>query len=175
MCVFNSFSLQVIDSDAVRELIVAMGSKHAAVHTAAAWAIHHMALHGTTIASALAIAGTLPPLLNLYKRTVDGSETKATAKAAIKEVIKHCSCQSPLLALINEGAPPELAKKALKQGLELMKLSVTDRREFVTTGSLMIMQKLEGALDPKGQEYVKCINRLFPADVVTYYRSTTMA
>ena len=153
------------------EFITALSSKHIAVHSAAAWALHHMALHGSVIADPLATTGVLPPLLKLYTRAPDGSEAKLTAKSAVKEVIRHSSSQGPLLVLVSTTAPPELAKRALRQGLELMRTSVLDRREFVTSGSLMVMQELEPALDVQGQEYVRSINGLFPADVVAYFRN----
>lgn len=147
-----------------------MSNTHIDVHTAAAWAIESMAAHGGPISTALADAGVLPPLLKLYTRSKSESDARVAAKRAMKEVMRHTRHQAPLRTLVAEGVPPELQRHALTQMFTIMQGSVTDRREYVTSGALMTMQRLEAGLDPKGKQSVKDINSLFPADVVNYYR-----
>jgi Armadillo/beta-catenin-like repeat len=160
----------VVDAGALPELVDALSGTHAATQHAAAWAVLHMAMHGASICDALVGAGVLPPLLRVYISSAEGAERHVTAKAALKEVTTRCTILAPMLALIGLEVPSEVAAHALRAAHRVLQNSVAARRDFVTCGALMTLQRLEAAMDDKGKESVAAINGLFPTDVVKYYR-----
>jgi hypothetical protein len=165
--------VQGIDAGLIPGFVTAIQSGHLSTQHAATWGIFHMAMHGSDIADQLAKNGVLPPLLAVYCSGT--TELQALAKSALKEVTRHCTVAGPLLALVHEKVSVEIVSHVLQQGLRIMQGSVAGRREFVTTGALMILQQLEPTLDEKGQACVQAINNLFPQDVVSYYRHGVQA
>ncbi|GIL46886.1 hypothetical protein Vafri_3746 [Volvox africanus] len=149
------------------------------IPAAAAWALEQMALHGEETTMPLIGQGALSAVLEGYKASA-ASATSAPAgpeaavfmrcKAALKALIRHCNTTAPLEPLVTESTPPAVLKHVLRRTEPLLARDAKSRQQFVTSGGLMRMQELEGRLCTKGQQYLKAINALFPADVVTYYR-----
>ena len=63
-----------------------------------------------------------------------------------------------------------MLKHVLRRLEPLLAKDAKSRQAFVTSGALMRLQGVEGALCHKGLRHMAAINALFPADVVTYYR-----
>jgi hypothetical protein len=162
--------MQVVGAGAVPELIGALVSGHDTLRSAAARALAQCAQHGRDDADELAAAGVLPPLALAWTASAVGSEAHAAVEAAACDILRHTSLIAPLAALVTPATPPPLLTAALARATTLLVGAADARREFLTTGALMHMQRMQAVLGSEGREHANAINELFPADVVRYYR-----
>lgn len=163
--------LQVIDAGGLPELTTALQSQHSSIVKGAAWTIQHSAMHGPMICDQFASSKIFPQLIFTAQAEMVEPDLKNTLCSALKEVVQHCMLPAPLFILISSSLPSEVVLAGLSRLYILLSKSVVGRREFVTTGTIMDLQKLEQSLGPAGHEAVLAINSLFPKDLVTYYKS----
>lgn len=110
-------------------------------------------------------------MIFLFQNTILEPDLQHTLISAVKEVVKHCMLPPPLFILVSQCCPTEVAVAGLSRLHVLLANSVVGRREFVTTGTIMTLQRMEAAIGPTGTDYIYAINSLFPKDLVAYYRS----
>lgn len=167
--------MQVIDAGSLPEVLASLGAANAQVQRAAAWAAKHISAHGTHTANQVASAGALPALIALMQAAESSSPTFNTAFAATSEILAHCSLLSPVLPAIKIGTPDHTLTAALRACLRMMQDSVAARREFVTSGALMILQQPDLPLDAEGHDIALALNGLYPPAVIDYYRQQSVA
>ncbi|KAG2453568.1 hypothetical protein HYH02_001787 [Chlamydomonas schloesseri] len=155
------------------------GVTNVPVPAAAAWALEQMSQHGDETTMPLIAQGALTAVLDGYAASVGGAAGSPDSpdaaifgrcKAALKSLIRNCATTAPLEPLVMDSTPPAILKHVLRRCEPLLAKDPKARQQFVTSGGLMRLQELEGRLCVKGRIYLEGINKLFPADVVNYYR-----
>ncbi|KAG2439241.1 hypothetical protein HXX76_004602 [Chlamydomonas incerta] len=155
------------------------GVSNMPVAAAAAWALEQMSQHGDETTMPLIAQGALTAVLDGYVASVDGGAGAPDSpdgaifgrcKAALKSLIRNCATTAPLEPLVMDSTPTAILKHVLRRCEPLLAKDPKARQQFVTSGGLMRLQELEGRLCVKGRAYLEAINKLFPADVVNYYR-----
>ena len=163
--------LQVVDAGGITELTTALCSQNPCIVKAAAWTIQHSAMHGSIICDQYASSKVLAQMTFAIEAEDTAPDLKRALSSAIKEIVKHCIEPAPLFILVSDSCPLEVAVAGLSRLYTLLARSVAGRREFVTTGTIMNLQRLEQALGSAAYEGINAINSLFPKDLVTYYKT----
>jgi len=162
---------QLLDSDASRQLILALDCPDPVVKGAAGWTVEQIASHGKDTAGQMSQEGLLVALEPVYRLCPDG-ETKTKLKGALKAIIKECRSHTDLEPLVKHDTPPDVQRHVLQAFVDLLPKDVAARRSFVTSGALMRLQALDlvAGLDARSLDCIQEINAQFPEDVVNYYK-----
>ncbi|CAG9465020.1 unnamed protein product [Pedinophyceae sp. YPF-701] len=166
-----SLGKAVCDCGALEEVTVYLQGNDMEVLSAACWALHCVAQHGKETALPLAMRGMLTVLLGVYSKAHEGSEAQLNAKEALKAIIRNCATPSALEPLVTPETPSRIIKHVLRVLLRLMQHSPEARQSFLTSGALQRLQQMEGDLGLASLEVMSDIHKLYPTDVVQYYRA----
>ncbi|XP_034831081.1 sperm-associated antigen 6-like [Maniola hyperantus] len=135
---------------------------------AAAWTIGHIAKHSPQHSLAVAVANTLPRLLQLYTNPKSSGEVRARASCALKQSLQ-CCLHRPALEPLLHAAPACILKYVLAQYAKILPNDARARRLFVTTGALKRVQEIDTVPGTSLKEYINIINSCFPEEIVRYY------
>lgn len=194
-----SFAVACVSVDRGRCLVDALEcAADGDASVAAAWAMGCVARHGKESAGPLADSGAMKSLMDNYSNPASTVALRERSKASLEEIIRNCGDLSLIEPLVSVATPPVILRHVLRQFGAELGADVEAKRSFVTSGGLMRLQGVlkahdkgvedaakavenakkageppppphAGLLDDGALKDAKCINSLFPPDVVSYY------
>uniref|UniRef100_A0A3Q2NUC4 Sperm associated antigen 6 n=1 Tax=Fundulus heteroclitus TaxID=8078 RepID=A0A3Q2NUC4_FUNHE len=135
---------------------------------AAVWSIGQIGHHTPEHAKAVATAGLLPKLLQLYTDASSSEDLQAKSKKALKSILQKCTYVPALEPLLYD-APSNILKHVVCQFSKVLPHDSKARRLFVTSGGLKKVQEIDAEPGSALQEYINAINSCFPEEIVRYY------
>lgn len=153
------------------------------VLSACVWALGQMGRHGPEHAKLLTDHGILHVLLKLLKSySNDKDETldiKTKIKRAFKWIIENTLDLESLEPLLSLDTPLSILKPTIEQLAKIIPSDVTIRKDFVTSGSMKILQEIaqkyvskdvnNSSYYSKLAENILMINNCYPEEIVKYY------
>lgn len=139
------------------------------IKAAAAWSLGQMGRHTADHAKAVADAGILPKLLDVYLDTNSSDDLKTKAKRALKGIVQKCVHTPALQPLLHQNAPPNILKYVCGQFAKILPNDIGAKREFVSNRGLATLQKIQAESGSKLAEYAATINNCYPPEIVQYY------
>lgn len=134
---------------AVRDALIEDQEVH--LKAASVWALGQLGKHSPLHANALAKADVLRRLLEYSRDEGAGKEDlQEKSRRCLRAVLAQCSHIQALQALLADGPPPQLQLLILSRILEGLKAAPEERRAFLGTGGLKLIQALA---DPAGAAY----------------------
>lgn len=94
-------------------------------------------------------------------------DLKSKCKSVLKICIQKCMVLPAIESLVQD-APPEILKYVLGQYARILPYDPIERRLFVTTGGLRKIQEISAEPGSRLLEYILCINRCFPEEIVKF-------
>lgn len=186
----ETLALAVIGGGGVETLSRALDEEEAPhVLAAAAWALGQAGRHSAEHARAVADAGVLPKLVDLYCFEGAGPDLRSRAKHATKHIVDCCRALETLDPLL-EIAPPDLLAHVVARYAAVLPENTEARKRFVRVGGLKLVLERARAVeqaaaaasetDPdtasalsaqaaKLGESVAAVSACFSDDVVRFY------
>ncbi|MEQ2202372.1 Sperm-associated antigen 6 [Xenoophorus captivus] len=176
----ESLAMAVILCKGVPQLALCLSEEQEQIiKTATVWSIGQIGHHTLEHAKAVATAGLLPKLLELYMDASSSEDLQAKvgsriSKKALENILKKCT-YIPALEPFLYDAPSNILKHVVCQFSKVRRKIPTGpvlphdskaRRLFVTSGGLKKVQEIDAEPDSALQEYIKTINSCFPEEIV---------
>ncbi|XP_058484679.1 sperm-associated antigen 6 [Solea solea] len=165
----ESLAMAVILSRGVPQLALCLSeeSEHH-MKAAAVWSVGQIGQHTPEHAKAVAAAGLLPKLLQLYVDATSSEDLQIKSKKALKSILHKCT-DLPTLQPLLYDAPSNILKHVVGQFSKVLPNDSKARRSFVTSGGLAKVQEIRAEPGSQLQEYINAINNCFPVEIVRYY------
>ncbi|XP_058496194.1 sperm-associated antigen 6-like [Solea solea] len=165
----EKLAMAVVLSKGLPQLTLCLSQEHDHhIKASTAWAISQIGGHTTQHANAVAKAGLLPKLLQLYMNTGSSEDLQIKAKTALNSILQRCTDLPSLQPLLFD-APSNILKHVVCQFSKVLPHDSLARRIFVTSGGLAKVQEIKAKSDSALQKYIRVINDCFPEEVVRYY------
>ncbi|XP_008305657.1 sperm-associated antigen 6 isoform X2 [Cynoglossus semilaevis] len=165
----ESLAMAVIISRGVPQLALCLSEEpEHHLKAAAVWSIGQIGHHTPEHAKAVATAGLLPRLLQLYMDASSSEDLQVKSKKALKGILQKCT-DLPTLQPLLYDAPSNILKHVVCQFSKVLPHDSKARRSFVTSGGLAKVQEIKAEPGSRLQEYINTINSCFPEEIVRYY------
>ncbi|KAM4606253.1 sperm-associated antigen 6 [Polymixia lowei] len=165
----ENLAMAVIVSKGVPQLALCLSEEpEDHIKAATAWAIGQIGRHTPEHARAVATAGLLPRLLELYMDANSSEDLQVKCKKALKSILQKCTYLPGLEPLLYD-APSNILKHVVCQFSKVLPHDSKARRLFVTSGGLKKVQEIKAEAGSALQEYINAINNCYPEEIVRYY------
>ncbi|XP_028289367.1 sperm-associated antigen 6 [Parambassis ranga] len=165
----ENLAMAVILSKGVPQLALCLSEESEQhIKVAIVWSLGQIGHHTPEHARAVATAGLLPKLLQLYMDASSSEDLQAKSKKALKSILQKCT-DVPLLEPLLYEAPSNILKHVVCQFSKVLPKDSKARRLFVTSGGLKKVQEIDAEAGSPLQEYINAINGCFPEEIVRYY------
>uniref|UniRef100_A0A8C5I3J0 Sperm associated antigen 6 n=1 Tax=Gouania willdenowi TaxID=441366 RepID=A0A8C5I3J0_GOUWI len=158
----------VILSRGVHQLAVCLSEEDEDhIKVATVWSIGQIGHYTAEHAMAVATAGLLPKLLQLYMEASSSEDLQLKSKKALKDILLKCT-HLPSLEPLLYSAPTNIVKHVLGQ---FSKVLLHDRiacQQFVLSGGLRKVQEMDAEPGSAVYEHITTINSCFPPEVIKY-------
>ncbi|KAG4105356.1 ARM repeat-containing protein [Neocallimastix lanati (nom. inval.)] len=150
--------------------------------SACIWTLGQIGRHGPEHTKILTDHGVLPVLMRLLKQYSENDEKidiKTKLNKTIKWIIENTLDLKSITPLLSLNTPLSILKPTIEQIKKIIPNDVMLRREFVTSGSLKILQEIAQKFISKNPgdptyhssmaENIMLINKCYPEEIIQYY------
>ena len=152
------------------EIVVTCGGP--AVQIMAARTLGELGRHSTDNAKSLAVAAVPAALLYILLLEDSSDNLKIQTKKSLKYIISMCDYLPALIPLLND-APKTVLKYVLSQIAQLLPHSLENKKDFLTSGGLKMIQGLivdkQVLAGSNIRNYIDAINEQYPSEAILYY------
>uniref|UniRef100_A0A8C5GHG9 Sperm-associated antigen 6-like n=1 Tax=Gouania willdenowi TaxID=441366 RepID=A0A8C5GHG9_GOUWI len=162
-------AMSVILSKGVHQLAICLSEENEDhIKAATVLSIGQIGHHTPEHANAVASAGLLPKVLQLYMEASSSEDLRVKSEETLKNILQKCTYLPSLEPLLYD-APSNILKHVLGQFSVMLPHDIQARQKFVRSGGLRKVQEINAESGSVLQEQINAVNICFPKEIVQYY------
>uniref|UniRef100_A0A8C5GC82 Sperm associated antigen 6 n=1 Tax=Gouania willdenowi TaxID=441366 RepID=A0A8C5GC82_GOUWI len=165
----KNLAMDVIRAKGLQQLAICLSEDNEQhIKAATVWSIGQIGHHTPEHANAVATAGLLLKVLQLYMQVSSSEDLRIKSKKTLKNILLKCT-HLPSLEPLLYNTPSKILKYVLGQFSKMLPHDNKARQTFVTSGGLRKVQEMDAEPGSALQEQINAINSCFPEEIVQYY------